>query len=232
MAIFLTATQIYRMYQRELPEGVYPDGAASGSYSAASLYSKARLGETAYANLARIYDNYFPQTADEKQTDWETKVFGGTLDGALSLAVRRQKVIDKVRKKAGITKQDMIDIVQSVIGTNKDVAIGEWGNESGGWIIGESQLGVTTILSGARISAVTNFLYPGVDLCHLTAADVGMTQAEWLETRQDAYSYTVLIYSYTPTAGELAEINFLLSLGEPARSDHEIQSGLDPADHI
>lgn len=232
MAIFLDATQVYRMYQRELPEGVYPDGAPSGFYSAASVYSKARLTESAYDNMERIYDNFFPQTADEKQSDWEIKVFGSTLDGALALVARRQKVIDKLRKKPGITIQDMIDIVQSVIGTSKDVAIGEWQNESGGWLIGVSELGVTTILSGARLSEVTAFTYPGVDLCHLTAADVGFTDAEWLQTKQDSYSYSVLIYSYTPTADELSEIDFLLSLGEPARSTHEIQSGLDPADHI
>jgi hypothetical protein len=71
MPKFLSATEAYRMIQRELPENVYIDGPATAGYSTASVYSKALAIEKIYQNLERIYDNFFAQTADEKIADWE-----------------------------------------------------------------------------------------------------------------------------------------------------------------
>ncbi len=233
MAIFLETSDAYRLLQRELPEGVYPDGSPTGSYSAASIYSKSELVGDAYANMEVIYDNLFPQTADEQQVAWEIKVFGYELDGSLTLQERRDKVLGKLRHKAGITIAEMIYIVQFVIGTDKDVAIGEWQNASGSWVIGVSELGVTTIFGNSSLLKWAANLWPGVsDLCTLTAEDIGITDAEFAAAQEAAYAYSVLIYSYTPTAQELSQIDLLLTNGEPARSTHYIYSGLDPAYHI
>lgn len=232
MAIFLEVNEIYRLMQKELPEGVYPDGAPSAFYSTASIYAKSQLFSEAYENIETVYNNYFPQTADEKQADWEIKVFGTTLDGSLNLAARRQRVIAKIRARPGITKQDMINVVKGVIGEDKDVAIGEWNCDGGSWLIGVSELGVDTILSGANLSSITSFLYPGIDLCDINPADYGLTDEQWQEMRTSAYTYSVLIYSYTMTDAEREEVDELLSIAEPARSAHVIYDGLDPADHI
>lgn len=232
MAIFLEDTQVYRIFQRELPEGVYQDGAPSGSYSAASIWAKSQLLDDAYDNMEVIYNNMFPQTANEQQAEWEIKVFGYTLDGSLSLAARQALVVGQLQHRPGITKAEMIYLVQFVIGTDKDVAIGEWQNETGSWIIGVSQLGVTTIFGSGNILSFGNALWPGVDICHLTAAQVGLTQQQFVQAQDAAYTYSVLIYSYTPTALELQKLNTILTNGEPARSTHYIYGGLDPTFHI
>ncbi len=232
MAIFLDSTQLYRMLQRELPEGVYPDGAATGSYSAASIYSKASVMKEAYDNMELIYNNFFPLTAEEKQVDWEIKVFGTSLDGSLSLEDRRTKVATKLKNKPGITIQDIKDIVLFVIGSDKLVEIAEWGCDSGSWEIGVSELGVTTILSGSRTLEVTAFTFPGEDLCDLTAADVGLTEDQWTAIKTAAYTYSVLIYGYEITDEEAAELEELLTINEPARCAHVITDGLNPEEMI
>lgn len=232
MAIFLEAQDVFRLIQRELPEGVYPDGAPSGYYSTASVYSKASLIERAYDNMEVIYVNFFPQTAEEKQVDWEYKVFGFQLDGADSLAIRRQKVIDKLRTKPGLTIGDILNVVRSVIGDDKDLEIGEWGCEDGCWILDESELEITTIFAGSRSMDVTPGVFPGDSLCTVDPSVFGKTEEEWAEVREDAFTYSLLVYSYTLTADELALVDLLLTQSEPARSAHVIYDGLDPADRI
>lgn len=232
MAIFLETQDIYRLMQRELPEGVYPDGAASGFFSTASIYAKSEQVKVAYDNMERIYDNMFPQSADEKQTDWEIKVFGFSLDAALGLAIRRQKVIDKLQTKPGIARGDLMKVIKSVIGDDKDVEIASWNCDGGVWEIGVSELGVSTIL-GRRAQNITSFTNPGADFCTTDPlTEFGISEADWLEMRQQAYTYSVLIYSYTLTAAEMELLELLLSQSEPARSAHVIYDGLDPADKI
>ena len=126
----------------------------------------------------------------------------------------------------------MIYLVQSVIGTNRDVAISEWQNESGSWLIGVSKLGVTTTFGSGDLLKVTPQSYPGVDLCELTAAEVGMTPQQFEQMQVASYTYSVLVYSYTMTTAEYQAVNALLTQNEPARSQHYIFSGLDPNDHI
>ena len=231
MAIFLDVQQVYRMFQRELPEGAYADGAPSAFFTTASIYSKSSLVEKAYDNMEVIFNNFFPQTANEKQSDWEFKVFGFTLDATLGLAVRRQRVIDKLRTKPGIARNDLLNVIRSVIGDDKDIEIAAWGCEEGGWLIGESELGISTILSGAFLNLVTPFTYPNADLCG-DPAQFGISEEDWLAAREGAYTYSVLIYSYSLTANELKEVDRVLTDAEPARSTHVIFDGLDPADRI
>lgn len=226
MPVFLTRDLVYRMLQRELPEDCYPDGAPSAFFSTAENDAVADVAATAYGNLERIYDNYWPQSADESMASWEVKVFGKQLPATLTLDVRRDRVITKIQSKNGLTKDDMINIVKGIIGSDKMVAIAEWGCASGAWIIGVSQLGINTYLGG--FPSLRRFFGPS--LCEKTAADLGITQAELDSMRREAYTYQVNIYGYVPTSDELIEINEQLSIFEPARSQHVIVSGLDPAD--
>ena len=85
MAKFLSRDEVYRLLQRELPEGVYPDGAPSSYYSTADIDSVASVASTGYANLQRIYDNYWPQSADEFLSTWEITVFAKNLSASLTL---------------------------------------------------------------------------------------------------------------------------------------------------
>ncbi len=227
MAKFLTREEVYRMLQRELPEGVYPDGAPSAYYSTADMDSVAQVASTAYENLERIYDNFFPQTADEKLSDWETAVFGKRLPASLSIEERRDRVLTKIRARKGLRKSDIKAEVHAVIGSDKVVDIIEWGDHTGGWMLDWSTLDIGTYLNGQALSDVTPFLFPEGDLCEGDPSDFGKTEDEWLEMREDAYTYEVLIYDYTPTADELADINEKLNVAEPARANRIITSGLD-----
>lgn len=231
MAMFLDASKLYRAFQRELPEGVYADGPPTAFFTTASAYAKAVQLETVYANLQRIYDNQFPQSADERIYDWEKYAFGRFLEGSLTLQERRDLIVARFRLRPGITKQDMLDVVYSIIGNDKEVRIITWGcGEDGGWELGESQLGVTTYLNGSRLVDVTSGIYPDAEICDLTAADLGMSQDDFDQMQETAYTYEVMIYGYTLTADERTLIDSELTKREPARATHIITDGLDIAD--
>lgn len=219
MAKFLTRYECYRMLQRELPEGVYPDGNPEKYYSTADQDSVADVMATGYANLERIYLNYWPQTAEEKLTDWEITAFGQPLDANLSLADRRNRVVAKLRARKGITKKDMKDAVQSIIGSDKDVVIVEWGcpgGEFGTWQIGVSLLGYNTYLGGYNMLLIT-----GKDAC-ANPLPYGVSKEEWDGMKRQAYTYEVKIFGYTLSTAERLAIDSALSAAEPARSSHVI----------
>lgn len=228
MPIFLSQQQVYRLLQRELPiENVYPDGPASAFYSTAENYSVAKVFGDAYTSLESIYNNYFPQTADVRQQDWEELILGRHLPDSLTLQEKRDRVLTKIRTRRRTTPQDIIDIVHTVIDSSISVEIAPWGCGCAGWILDVSILDVSTILNGYN-----NLNLVGPDLCGKTAADFGLTEDEFLDYRKEAYFYEIRIYSYTLSSEERDLINKLVSEGEPARSDHIIVDGLDPADML
>lgn len=227
MPKFLSRAELYRILQRELPPDAYPDGAPSGYYSTADMDSIADGAATGYANLERVYDNYWPQTADERILDWEITAFGRFLDASLTLAERRDRVVTKIRSRKGLTIQDMIDTVQGIIGSDKLVDIAEWGCTTGGWMLDYSQLDIETYLNGERLVDAT-----GEGLCDANPADFGKTEEEWQEMRTEAYTYQVNVYGYVLTAKEYNEVDLALTEAEPARSQHFIFDGLNPEDMI
>lgn len=227
MPKFLTRHEVYRLLQRELPANAYADGEESAFYTTADMASIADCAASAYGNLERIYDNYWPQTAVERIADWEITAFGVAQDASQTIEQRQDRATAKIRSRKGLTIQDMIDTVQSVIGTDKNVQIAEWGCGTGGWMLNVSLLGISTILNG-----INQLLAVGANLCELTPADFGLTDEQWIELQTEAYTYEVLIYDYTLTTAERAEIDAQLSIAEPARSTHVITDGLDPDDAL
>jgi Uncharacterised protein conserved in bacteria (DUF2313) len=238
MAIFLQAQDAYRLIQRELPEGVYADGNPSAFYTTASVYAKAVQIAKAYENLENIYINMFPQDADERLVDWEIKAFGYELDASLTLAERRQAVVDKLRQHPGINRLAISDIVLTALGPNIQFAIIDWNCMGGGggpgvWILDESQLDINTYLGSARMSAITSFTHPGADFCTTDPlSEFGITPEEWALYQEQAYTYEVLIFSVTLTADQRSRLDTLLTEGEPARSTHIITDGVDPNDVV
>lgn len=224
MAKFLSAQEIYRLLQRELPEGAYPDGPPSRYYSTADMYAVADGLASGYSNLKRIYDNYFPQTADEKMPEWEDAVFGSPLDASLPLQQRRDKVLLKLRNPFGITKLDIINVVKNIIGQDKIVEVREWGCADGGWMLDYSQLDISTFLNGENL----------VDAALSASCNKPefKTQEEWETAQEEAYTYEVLVYDYTLTASEREEIDRQLDIEEPARSAHVITDNLPEVDMI
>jgi hypothetical protein len=227
MPVFLTKEQIYRVIQREMPPFAYPDGPASAFFSTADSMATAKVFGDAYSNHEPIYDNYFPQYATDRIGDWERLILGKPLDGSLSLQERRDRVVAKIRSRRRTTPEDIIATVHSVIDTSILVEIAEWGCEGGAWILDESQLEITTILS-----EFNGTLRVGPDLCQLDAADYGLTEQEFEDYQAEAYTYEVRIYGYTLSSQERADLEAALNPAEPWRSRHIILDGLDPSDSI
>lgn len=227
MPKFLTTEEIYRIIQRELPEGAYPDGPASGFYSTADSFATAKQFGDAYMSASGIYDNYFPNYATDRQADFEKLYLGTQLDASIPLQERRDKVIAKLRSQRRTTEQDVKATVYTVIDTSIPVEIVPWGCGCNGWILDVSQLDISTILNGFN-----NLNLVGPDLCTKDAADFGLTEEEFLEYRKEAYFYDVRIYGYTLTASESIALEAALLGAEPARSGHQVLDGLDPADMI
>lgn len=220
MPKFLNRHELYRLLQRELPEHVYPDGPASAFYSTADMDSVADCAATGYANLERIYENYWPQSSDERITDWEITAFGFPLSASLTLEQRRDRIVTKMRAKKGITKKDMQEAVLSIIGSDKEVVVVEYGcpgGEFGTWQIGVSELGYNTYLGGANMLLIT-----GEYACEATAEEYGITDAELEMIQRQAYTYEIRIFNYTLSVAERAAIETALTEGEPARSTHVV----------
>lgn len=228
MPKFLTQPELYRLLQRELPDGVYPDGEPQKFYSTTDMDAVASVAATGYANLERIYDNYWPQHSDERIAAWEFIAFAKLLPASLTLQQRRDRIVTKIRARKGIRKQDMIDTVKGIIGSDKLVDLIGWGCSSGGWMIGVSQLGISTYLNmfPGRLGVV------GSDICEKTAAELGLTEQQLLDMKEEAYTYEIRIYGYTLTAAERTEIDLTLLEVEAARDNHVITDGLDPADTL
>ncbi len=220
MPKFLNRHEIYRLLQRELPEDVYPDGPASAFYSTADMDSVADCAATGYANLERLYENYWPQSADERITDHEITAFGFALSASLTLEERRDRVITKLRAKKGITNNDMKQAVLSIIGSDKEVVVVEYGcgkGEFGTWLIGVSELGYNTYLGGMNMLLIT-----GEFACEATAEEYGITEEQLEMIKTQAYTYEIKIFNYTLSVAERAAIESALSEGEPARSTHVV----------
>lgn len=224
MPKFLVKQELYRLIQRELPEDVYPDsGDASKFKSTASVMAKAKVFESVYTNQSRIYANFFPQSADENIGDWEDKIFGFQNDSSVDLQQRRDAIISKIRTRRRVTPSDIKAIVYQVVPADTKVEIVEWNCGGGGWILDVSMLDVSTILNAGNGLKFP----PGTNLCDKTAADWGMSQEDFTDYQNQAYTYSVQIYNYTLTSDQRDQLEKLLSSGEPARSAHKIVDGLD-----
>lgn len=227
MPIFLTQDQVYRLLQRESPQDAYPDGPPEAFFSTADQYSVAKVIADAYTSQKSIYDNFFPNTCDDRLPDHEVTYFGYTQDSALNFTARRNRLVERVRLRRRTTPADMIVATHTVIDPSILVDIAEWGYGTAGWMLNVSQLSIGTILN--EFNGVER---TGPGLCTLSAADYGMDAETFARLQNQAYTYEVHIYGYTLTADERSRLDVVLSAAEPARSQHIILDGLDPNDAI
>lgn len=237
MPKFLVKDELYRLFQRELPEDVYLDGPATAGYSTSSSYSKATVLERVYSNLQRIYDNYFPGYADERQEDWEIKVFGAKLDATLTLAERRARVIAKLQKQPTITLWEILTLVSGYVPEGTFVQVVENGCSGGPWRLSVSKLGVDTALGinpynvpyGSECSSlvrdgwILGLSRLGVDTA-LTGSknwnDVALTQLQ-------AYGYQIRIFNYALAGDTLQQMFQEIAKAEPARSGRIMRQNAD-----
>lgn len=225
MAIFLEQKTLYRLLQRELPEDVYPDsGRPEDFWSTASIAAKAEVLAQLYADLETVYDNYWPQTANEEGIALHEIAHYGVLSTNLTLEQRQNRILAKMRALPSLSIPDLTDLVESELPPGTLVKLVPYnadlgGSEEGGtWYLGVSELGVDTYLGAYGSHAFP----PGTDQCEFDGSEIGLTPTEWAEYRANAYTYEVQIWDYTPTADELAAIELSLTPAEPARSTHVV----------
>lgn len=231
MPKFLSQQETYRLIQRELPEDVYPDGSPSGSFSTASVYAKSKVIASVYANLARIYDNYFPQTALERLDDWEVTVFG-QVQQAIDTQDRRDLILAKLRSQPDITLWQVLTLVAGYVPQGTFVQIVELSNY--GWRLGVSRLGLDTQLNMSR-----GYAAPYGDECgagNLAGWKLGVSllgdNTELAQTghyqnialaQVQAYAYIIRIFDYEVTGDVYERMVREIKKAEPARSGHFIQ---------
>ena len=232
MPQFLTTDQVYRIIQRELPPFAYPDGPATAFFSTADSYATAGVLAKAYCAASAIYDNYFPNYAQDAvsplpgQGDFEKLYLGQQLEASIPIEERRSKVIEKIRSLRRTTEADILATVYSVISTTIPVEIVPWGCGCNGWMLDVSQLDISTVLNGFNgLEAV------GIGPCAGPAA-FGLSAEDFALLQGEAYSYDVRIYGYTLSDTERAALEQALLAAEPARSMHYILDGLDPDDML
>lgn len=252
MAIFLTQQQLYMLIQRELPEDVYPIAGDQSTYlSTADSGSTAQMIRKVYEHLETAYDNQWPQHANVEGIALHEIARFGKLSPSLALQERRDRVLGKMRALPSMSDPDLISLVEGLLPAGPfepfastrvldavddndleqelvDLVVEtyRWNYPGNTWRLGESLLGVDTILGGGMRAPA------GVDVCEYTFAELGYSSnAQLLDARENAYSYDVNIYDgdvvVDVTSEMLATIEEELSAAEPARSRHHIyNSGL------
>lgn len=247
MPKFLTRQEIYRVLQRELPEGVFPDGAPSGFYSTADMDSVSDVVATGYGTLERVYDNYFPQTADEFIGDWLDKLFVGiSFDPLTTLQEKRDRVIAKIRKQPTIRLWEVLILAASYVPPGTYVQIIEYNcaDNGGFWELGVSELGVTTTLGfnnsfhqlGISPNDFCEFVSTYADW-ELGVSELGVStvlnqynQQQVLEPQITAYGYELRIFEYEVTGTTLQQMIRNLNETEPARSLRVLVQNLNLSD--
>ena len=243
MPKFLTVNETYRILQRELPEGVYPDGAPSAYFSTADNYSIAKTVETLYSNLETIQDNNFPQNSDERISDWSRFVFGYSLSAALSLAEKRSRILAKLRKEPAITLWEILTLVVEYVPDGTYVQVSSPCSGIITWQLGVSELGFDTYLQGVTFDSLG---IDGEDWCEEVANlhwrlgqdALGETTelAEFAYTdiaaiQADAYLYDIRIFGYEIPENELIGLRQEIEKAEPARSTYRLTQNANLLDY-
>lgn len=219
MPTFLDRAKVYRLLQRELPEGVYADGPASAYFSTADNDSVAGIAASGYQNLSLIYDNYFPQSAVAKLYEWEIAVFGAPSTSLLTILERQQRLLDKLRDGHGISFDDIVSQLEAIfLNTGLEFDLVTWSGSQGGggaWIFEDCSLDVDTYLG-----AMSPIRGANLD-CSLDYVAAGLTAAQLQAIQETAYTYEVRIIGHAD-ASFLTELDATLTAIEPARSTHYI----------
>jgi hypothetical protein len=245
MAKFLSTQEIYRLLQRELPEKVDPDGAPSAFYKTASMWSKADVAATGYANLRRVYENFWPQSSEEQIDEWVVKMFGSLFGNEVDLAQKRERVIAKIRKQPNITEWEILKIVSSYVPPGTYVQVyapcgdGTTPGDQQWWTLGVSMLGIDTYLRGLTVydlgidpSEWCNFLANlhwrlGDDLLGFNTYLSEFKYMDIFQVQANAYLYEIRIFGYEVTGQDLLDMQRDVDMAEPARSAYRLRQNLD-----
>lgn len=227
------------MLQRELPEGVYPDGPPTAFFSTADMDSVAAVGASGYQSLQTIYNNYFPQSSTEKIDDWVIRMFGQLFDGNPSVQTKRDRVIAKIRSQPTLNRWQLLTTIVKYLPENVFCQVFHaCGNEPGNqpfWLLGVSLLGIDTILAAKSADQIgitpDNILNwcQFVSTLHWRLGQDGLGDTTFLSyiSWQDlssfqatAFQYEIRIYDYTMPDADVSAMLAEITAAEPARSAH------------
>ena len=215
MAKFLTQAEIYRVLQRELPEGVYPDGAPAAFVSTAESDSVAAVVGNFYTSMDSAYKNLNLISADEcKMSDWEITIFGTLPTEVLGLEGRRDRALARLRSTEDTSLWQVVQTIAASIGTARYFEIRQRNTRDdliSGQIKGENS---DLVWAPGWVSG--DPAPPGVTVTN----DLRNTQASLLAVRTHAYTYDIVVFSDTSFTAVQAQLDTLLTATEPARSDH------------
>jgi hypothetical protein len=215
MAKFLTRAELFRLLQRELPENVYPDGAPEAFLSTASIDAKAKTLADAYAAIAQLYGNFFPQTASEQIDEWEVKVFGYKTTESLTEPERINRILARLRAQPDLSRWSILLQVANIIpGVIVDLVEPAQLDQN----VGQDLKGDLSDLVWGPDWTAGDPAPSGVTVTDILRND----QAELYALRNRVFKYTLLVYSDTLSAAIKASIEETLTIAEPARSAHSV----------
>lgn len=250
--LFLDAFTLYRVIQRELPTGVYPDGVASAYFSTADSYATAQALEAVYTAASGVYNEMFPASSVIDIDKWVYATFGQYFDSTVSLATKQQRVLNKLQKIGSLSNWALLTLALGYVPPGTFVQIFHACGPNGlrnAWQLGVSLLGVNTFLAGKTPTQIgipqsvqdnwatqwcpfiSNLHWRlGVDQLGVDTFLAPISYQDISAFQGAAYNYTVKIFNAGGpqlSANTLAALDADLSANEPARSAHTIVQNLD-----
>lgn len=228
---FLTEDEILQILKSELPDDLFaqdnannPDP-AKNSYSSSELRAAANAFANVYAGLQKRYNDKFITTATSSGLDdWANELFSSAQDSSLEVNQKRGNALAKLRASQGISYAGITALVSGVLdplGIDFDVCT--WsGLNNGAWVLDESPLDLGTYLS--QIDPIEGMVAGNTALdCSGNYVAAGLTEEQYREIQQVAYTYEVRIYG-TVDSVTLNLLDQLLTIAEGARSTHILQN--------
>lgn len=242
MAIFLNADQVYRLFQRELPEGAYSDVEYSKALTTSSVYAKAVTFKQFYDNMALVYANMFPQSSEDKIDDWVTKAFNVKFPAGTTLTAKRDAVVAKIRSQPNLTNWQILTSMAGFLPEGTYVQVHSDCGFGDGWPLGARKLGTNTRLGINGIDSLVDIDF--TDWCNfltnlewrLGRGKLGVTThlskydfSDIVRRQRNAFSYEIRVFA--PITMELKQsMDLEASRIEPARSGHIIRDNLNLID--
>jgi hypothetical protein len=143
---FLTRTD-HPVFARDYSSSTGPDSPLNSVLNRVMARQMVRLR----AEIDRLSAITFPQNADvESIGKWEERYFGFSKSATVGLSTRVAQLMLRIQSRISMSAPQAIAISQAITGLTPTIIRNL---HSGGWVLGQSVLGVSTIFSGSNQSS-------------------------------------------------------------------------------